>query len=103
MPKLLLMFIMAVLGHIVGRLVILLGIGVVTYTGFQSALNFLDDFVQNQFSGLPQYVLQLMGMLHLDTAIAIITAAYITRWTIVLVSGALSRFRAMPGPGSIFS
>lgn len=95
-------FITLIIGSIITRVVIALGVGIVVYSGFDAGITAAQTYVQTEWAGLPSYMLQLIGMLQLDTAIAIILAAYAARLTIQLIGGTLSRLSFSNSEGSIW-
>lgn len=66
-------------GTLVGRVLVALGIGVVTYTGMNSSLGFLKSQAVSAFSGLPAEVLSIIGIMKVGVCISIITSAITAR------------------------
>lgn len=78
---------------VVGRILIFLGISVVTYSGVSEALSFAESYISSQWSGLPVYALQLLGALGIGTDVGIITGAIAARLSLSgLTSSGLSRW-----------
>ena len=73
------------------NILVAMGVGFITYSGADLAIDAVGTYVQNQMSGLPGYMLQLIGKLQMDTAISMILAAYAARFAVQAVNGALSR------------
>lgn len=67
-------------GSLVGRVLIALGIGFVTYTGFSAAVSVIDSLILSNINGLPLVIKQILGMAKIDTAIKMIMSAYSIRW-----------------------
>lgn len=84
-------FIVTTVPFIVIKLLVALGIGFISYSGADLAIDAVLTFVQNQFASLPAYMLQLIGILHMDTAISMILAAYAARFAVQVVNGSLTR------------
>lgn len=62
-------------GTLVGRVLIALGISVVTYTGISTTLDFLKAQAIGAFAGLPSEVFGLLGILRVGQCISIVTSA----------------------------
>jgi len=84
-------FIAVTIAPLLIKLLVSLGLGYATYTGVTTGLEALGTWVEGQFAGLPTFMLQLMGILQMDTAISIILAAYSARIAVQVVSGSLTR------------
>mgnify|MGYP000255009981 CR=1 FL=1 len=95
-------FITIILSSLIIRVVIALGVGIIVYSGIDAGLDAAQTYIETEWSGLPAYMLQLLGILQLDTAIAIILAAYSARFTIQMIGGTLSRLSISGGEGSIW-
>jgi uncharacterized protein DUF2523 len=79
-------------GTIVGRVLIALSIGYVTYSGLSAGVGWVKDQVMAELGGLSAGVLQVVGTLQVDTAVSILASAVIARWTLRgLTGGALTR------------
>jgi hypothetical protein len=74
-------------GSLVGRVLIALGISVVTYTGMSSTLDWLKGNAITAIGGLPGDVVQLLGMMKVGTAISIVTSAIAARMIINGIGG----------------
>jgi len=93
------LFISALLGGLiqasatlVGRVLIALGIGFVTYTGLASLIQATQSSITSSINGVDPAVLQLLGVLEVDTAITMIFSAYAARMVLLgLTSGSLKR------------
>lgn len=68
-----------VAGSLVGRVLIALGIGVVTYTGISAALDGLKSQALGSFSFLPAEMLSIIGFMKVGVCISIITSAITAR------------------------
>lgn len=62
-------------GTLAGRVLIALGISVVTYTGITVTLDFLKGQAISAFSGLPVEVFSILGVLKVGQCISIVTSA----------------------------
>jgi len=79
-------------GSIVGRVLIALGIGYVTYSGVDTALGVLKTAIWSNMSATGATVLGIMATLQVDTAINIIFSALTARLVLNgLTSGAITR------------
>lgn len=80
-------------GSMVGRVLISLGVGYVTYSGVSVLLNALKAQVINSFSGLPAVAIQVLSMMKVDVCLNILFSALAAR---LLVKGLTSdRFTRM--------
>ena len=68
-----------IVGTIVGRVMIALGIGVVTYTGVGASIDFLKAQAISNFNSLPSEVYSILAMLKVGSAINIIVSAIMAR------------------------
>lgn len=70
-----------------GRVLIGLGIGVVTYTGFKMGLDLLKADAVVALMGLPANVLDILGVLKVGVCISIVTSAVAARLVINGLAG----------------
>lgn len=79
-------------GSIVGRVLISLGIGYVTYQGLSTAMDYMRDLVWTNLGSLSADILQLVSVLQVDTAINIMFSAVAARLVIRgLTGGAITK------------
>lgn len=64
---------------IVGRVLIALGIGYVSYTGINALLTLIKSQVVSYLVGAPGTVVAIMGLLKIDIAVSIIFSALAAR------------------------
>ena len=64
---------------IVGRVLIALGIGYVSYTGINALLTLIKSHVVSYLVGAPGTVVAIMGLLKIDVAVSIIFSALAAR------------------------
>ena len=69
----------SVTGTIVGRVLVALGVGVVTYTGVQFGIDSLLSNLDSAISGVPADILGLLGFMRVGEAINIIISAMSAR------------------------
>lgn len=81
-------FLLSIASPIVIRVLLQLGIGIVSYVGVEAAVNQLISLAQSQWAGLPAIVLQFMAIAGLNTALGIIAGGVTARLTTL----ALKRF-----------
>lgn len=79
------------MGSLVGRVIIALGIGFVTYTGISVAINAMRDSVISGISGLPGDALSLVGYLWIDKGITIIFSAVAASIAMRGISGSIKK------------
>lgn len=68
-----------IVGTLAGRVLVALGIGVVTYTGINASLEALKTQAIGALSGLPPELLGLLGLLKVGQCISIIMSATAAR------------------------
>lgn len=69
----------SIVGSLVPRVLIALGISVVTYTGLSATLAFVKAEMLNSLSGLPAEMVGLLGYMGVGQFINIITSALLAR------------------------
>lgn len=87
-------FLRTIAGPLVSRVLTALGIGMLTFTGFQISVNAAKAYVQSNFGGLPADVVHILGLMKVDVAVNIVFAAVITRAVIAgmdKVTGGISK------------
>jgi len=72
---------------VAGRVLIALGIGVVTYTGLDVTMAFLKAQAVGSLSGLPADVIGLISYMKVGVCISIITSAITVRATLMGLTG----------------
>lgn len=78
--------------HIVGRVLIALGIQYVTFTGIEAGFDWVKEQAMTGLGGLPSEVANMVGLFRVDDAIAIIAGAVAARWAIQgLTNGTLTK------------
>jgi hypothetical protein len=81
----------SMMASFVGRAILALGIGFVTYNGVTFLLNNLKNQVINSIGGLAGDALSLIGFFSLDKGISIIFSAYTIVITMRLVNGSMKK------------
>ena len=82
----------AAMGSLVGRVLVALGIGFVSFTGFSTVLSWGQSQWQAGLGGLSADMAAMAGVLQIDTAGAILFAALSTRLIVRgLTGGAVKR------------
>lgn len=66
-------------GSFIGRALIALGIGYVSYTGISALLGWIKGQVISHLVGAPANVVAIMGLLKIDVAVSIIFSAFAAR------------------------
>lgn len=74
-------------GTLVGRVLIALGISVVTYTGITATLDALKAQALSEFAGLPPDVFGILGILKVGQCISIVTSAIAAKLVIDGLTG----------------
>lgn len=65
-----------VLGSMVGRVLLALGIGYVTYSGFDVGITWLLNQIKGNFGGMPADIVAFLAWLWVDRAIGLMFSAY---------------------------
>lgn len=80
------------MGSLVGRVLIALGIGYVTYSGLNVLLDWIKNEIFGQLMGINSDVLGIIGVLQVDTSVNIIFSAIAAKFMISGISnGAVTR------------
>lgn len=69
----------SVTGTLVGRVLVALGVGVVTYTGVQAGIDSLLANLDSAIAGVPADILGLLGFMRVGQALNIIISAMSAR------------------------
>ena len=79
-------------GTLVGKVLLSLGIGYVTFTGVDTSITWARDQFFAGLSGMPSTALQLAGVLQVGTCVSIMTSALVVKLTLAgLTSGTLKK------------
>lgn len=79
------------MGSLIGRLLLALGIGFVSYTGVDTLVANLTSAIQGNLSGIPGSLWSWLGILKVQTSISILTSAFSTRVAMSALSGTVKR------------
>lgn len=66
-------------GTLVGRVLISLGIAVITFTGISASLDFLKTQAISSFNALPPEMMAIIGLMKVGVCISIVTSAIVAR------------------------
>ncbi|ODS92291.1 MAG: cobalt ABC transporter permease [Comamonas sp. SCN 65-56] len=77
----------SLVGTLVGRVLIALGISVVTFTGLSTSLDWMTAQAITAFSGLPAEMFSLIAYMKVGVCISIVTSAISARMLINGISG----------------
>ena len=84
---------LTIVGSMVGRVLVSLGIGVVTYTGMSVLLNWLKAMSISYLSAVPGEVLGILGLLKVGVVISIIMSAVAAKLVLSgLTSGTVKKW-----------
>lgn len=72
-------FLMAMVTPLVGRILLALGMAVVTFTGMDLVVNQVISSAQGAYGSMPATMLQLAGLAGIGQALSIITGAILTK------------------------
>lgn len=67
---------LSIAGSLVGRVLLALGMGYVTFKGFDLTVSWLLVQIKSNLQGMPAEVVSFMGWLWVDKAISMIFSAY---------------------------
>lgn len=81
------------MGSLVGRVLLALGIGFVTYKGVDTAAGFLLDQIKSGFSQMPVDVLNFLAWTWIDKAIGMIFSAWAASMALQGIAGAVTKMR----------
>jgi hypothetical protein len=73
---------------LVGRVLLALGLSYVTYTGFDTSVNWLLDQIKTNMSAMPVQIVNFLAWLWVDKAIAMVFSAYSAAMVIKLGTSA---------------
>lgn len=80
-------------GTLVGRVLIALGLSVVTYTGMDAALEWLKGMAVDYMAGFPTHMLGMLALLKVGTCISLAFSAMAARMVVQgLTSGSFKRW-----------
>jgi len=79
------------MGSLVGRVLIALGVGFVTYKGIDLGIGALKTSVIDSVKGLPADALGLVGFLWIDKALTVIFSAVVVALSMRTVGGSLKK------------
>lgn len=79
------------MGSLVGRALLALGVGAVTYTGVTLGVGVIKDQVITNLSGLPVDAVRLLAFFWVDKALTVIFSATATALAMQTVSGSLKK------------
>lgn len=79
-------------GTLVGRVLLSLGIGYVTYTGLDTSLDWLKVQIQTSFNALPPEAIQILSALKVGAGISVLISALSARLVLNgLTSGSIKK------------
>lgn len=67
---------LTIVGSVIGRVLLALGMGYVTFKGFDVAVGWLLAQIKSNMSALPAQVIQFLAFIWLDKAIGLVFSAY---------------------------
>ena len=76
-----------IVGSLVGRVLVALGLSVVTYTGMSVTLNWLKSQAVTAALGLPPDVIGMLSVMKVGTSISIIFSAMLARLVVTGLQG----------------
>lgn len=82
-----------IVGQLAAQVLVALGIGVVTYTGFSAGLDAIKAQAISAFTGLPSEVFGMLGLLKVGVCMNIVFSAIAARMVINGASSTLKRFQ----------
>lgn len=79
---------LSICSTMVGRVLLALGIGYVTFSGFDLTVAWLLTSIKNSFAGMPSEVVSFLAYLWVDKAIGMIFSAYSAAMLVKLAGNA---------------
>ncbi|MFI4938960.1 MAG: DUF2523 family protein [Burkholderiales bacterium] len=79
-----------VMGSLMGRALLALGLSFITFAGVQTLINTIATSVQSSTSGLGGTILGLVGYLWIDRGISMVLSAWTSAVSMKLVGGAVT-------------
>lgn len=80
-------------GSLAGKVLIGLGISVITYTGISSSIDWLKTGVVSSLSGLPSSVIGMLSLMHVGSCVSMIFSAVVVKYTLAgLASGTMRKW-----------
>lgn len=76
-----------VLGTLVGRILVSLGVGYLTYTGIDTSIGWAKAQFLSSLSGLPASALQIMGLLKVGICVSMLLSAVTMRMVLKGMQG----------------
>ncbi|PRC91033.1 DUF2523 domain-containing protein [Solimicrobium silvestre] len=80
-----------VLPSLVGRVLLALGIGFVTYKGFNIGTDFLMNLIKNNLSGMPSDITSFLAWCWVDKALALMFSSFTASLAIKTAQGSLTK------------
>lgn len=81
----LLPWLLSIAGSIAGRVLLALGIGIVSYAGLSTFVSSVNNQIQANYNSLPSTTLQLANLGGLGDFLSIVTAAFVTRVSLTVL------------------
>ncbi len=89
---------MAFAGPVVGRILLALGIQLITFTGFNEGIGWVTDHIKSELQGMPSQVVSVLSTMQVDTALSLLFSAVAFRIAISWAGGAMKRYMVTGGP-----
>lgn len=81
----------AAMATFIGRAILALGVGFVSYKGIDTGIGFLKDAAISGVRGIPGDALQLVGYLWMDKALSVVFSAVAVSLTMRALGGTLKK------------
>lgn len=80
-------------GSLAGKVLIGLGISVITYTGVSATIGWLKTGAISAFQGLPSDVIGMLSLMHVGSCVSMVCSAVVVKFTFAgLASDALRKW-----------
>lgn len=89
-------FLAAIIGPMVARVLLSLGVGIVAYKGVELMLENIRTTVEGAWSGVGADIIAIAGIAGFDQFITIVLSSISAALTLKLVSGALKKLTFLP-------
>lgn len=81
----------SMMASLIGRAILSIGIGFVTYTGTMVVISAMEDLVRNSFSGMGVTALNFLAFMWIDKALTVIFSATTTSVAVRGIGGSVKR------------
>lgn len=85
------------MGSLIGRALVALGVGYVTYKGVDVSSQFLTDQVKSNIGGLPSDIISFLAWCWVDKALGMVFSTWTSCLAVSGISGGITKFKIKGG------